>query len=217
MNYYFFFVLSCSIFVAAIIGTIKIRRVFPYYFPFFLCCCLACLNEIVSYLTGKWYHNDSVTNNIYVLAETLLITWQFYKWDNFGKQQWVFWLLLLGTLSVWCWEYHDGKSIQAIGLYFRLYAAFIIVMMSVKLNSQLIVHHRKPLISHPVFLICCGFILFFTFEILIETCWIYGMDIYPEFQSNIFHIMAWLNLFVNILYAIAFLCIPTKPRFITLY
>ena len=62
----------------------------------------------------------------------------------------------------------------------------------------------------PVFLISIGFIIYFTYEILVEAFSLYGLNNSLEFQKNVYMILTYLNLFVNLLYALAILWIPRK-------
>ena len=89
-------------------------------------------------------------------------------------------------------------------------------MMSIHINNMLIVTYRKKLLKNPVFLICSGFIIYFTYKILIEAFWLYGLKAGKGFRINVYLLLTWINLIVNLIYALAMLWIPKKPQHITL-
>jgi hypothetical protein len=217
MNYYVVVAFSFSILIAACIGIYRIRTIAAAYYPFILYTWLAAVNEAASYYLSKTMHNNTLNNNIYVLPETLLLLYQFKRWGIFNNSKYFYYALFISVCAFWLWEYHDVNSLMTVRLHYRLYSAFLIVLMSVHLSSKLIIEYRKNLYRHPAFLVCAGLILLNTFLIFVETFWMYGLQVYPAFRSNIFYILAFINLFVNLLFTFAVLCIPLKPRYIMLY
>jgi hypothetical protein len=217
MNYYLVVVLSYSIFIAAVIGLIKIRTVPPVYYPFILLSWIASINEVISYYCSKWYHSNIINNNIYALIEILLIIYQFYKWDIFERRKWFFYSLFAASILLWISDYHSVATLKNVQLVFRLWSAALIILMSLHLTVKQIIYTEGPVWKNPVFLICCGFFLLNTNIILLETFWIYAVPRYPDLPAALFRIMVYVNLIVNLHYAIAFLWIPRKPQFIQLY
>ena len=217
MHYYVVLAFSCSIFIAAVAGAIRLPRMDREYHPFVFATCLAAANEIISFYTAKQFHSNAINNNVYLLLETLLIAWQFYRWTLFGTRRTLYAILQGITLTVWLLENIYAERLNDVGLYFRLYAAFIIVFMSVCLNSRVITDYRKSLLRYPAFIICSAYILYYTVGILFEALWVYGISLYPEFQTQVFYVLVFLNLIVNFIFAFAVLCIPVKPRYILLH
>jgi len=64
-----------------------------------------------------------------------------------------------------------------------------------------------------VFILCTGFIIYFTFKALIQAFAIYGFSRGNSFLLNIYIIMIYLNFLVNLLYLYAVLWIPTKIKY----
>ncbi|MEO5942708.1 MAG: hypothetical protein ABIP30_03645 [Ferruginibacter sp.] len=217
MTYYTTIAFSFSIFIAAIAGIIKSRKVDPSYYPFILCTIAASVNEIVSVILIKQIHNSSITNNIYVFIEAMLIIWQFKKWEVFDNREYLYRFLLISIAALWLWEYRSISKLETIGSFFRITASFVIVICSVTIISRFLIEHNKSLITNPVFMICCGFIFFFTYKIFLEIFWVYTNDADLSFSTYVYEIMSYVNLISNLIYGIAIICIPTKPRFITLY
>lgn len=92
------FVLSLSIAIAAIIGAVRYRRINPVYHPFIYCIWLGFINEILGYYISSIHGSNAINNNLYVLAECLLITWQFKKWGLFDRTRKLYYSILAGFL-----------------------------------------------------------------------------------------------------------------------
>jgi hypothetical protein len=210
MNYSQIVIFSLSIFIAAAIGAIRMKQIDTTFYPFIFCTWLASINEIASLYATSQHVNTAYNNNIYVLAEGLLITWQFKTWGFFRQNKSAFKLLMAILLVIWVLEYHSLQKLEFIGDNFRIIYSFLIVFMSIDLNNKLIYNVKGMLLKNPIFLICAGFILYFTFKIFIEAFLLYGIKASLAFYKDLFLILAWINLFTNILYAIALLCIPKK-------
>jgi hypothetical protein len=210
MNYSQIVILSLSIFIAAGIGFVRIKKIDKTCYPFIFCLWLAAVNESISVILATYHINTATNNNVYVLAEALLITWQFKNWGLFLQAGKAFEVCIAIIIGSWIYEYHSWQTLQLIGNNFRILVSFLIVLMSIHLSNQLIYHYRGRLWKSPIFLMVTGLILYFTFKIFIEAFLIYGLNASRSLYKNLFIILTWINLFVNLLYAIAILCIPKK-------
>jgi hypothetical protein len=123
-------------------------------------------------------------------------------------------LLLVIT---WFFDYRTIQGLGSMNLNFRLFYSFLIVLMSIHVCNRLVFTFNGPLLKSPVFLICTSFILYFTYKILVEVFWIYGLNKAKNFRMDVYIIMAWINALANIIYLLAILCIPKKPRYLKLF
>lgn len=217
MTYYHLALLSFSVFIGTAIGWLKIRKTDGSILPFLLCLTIASFNEIVSFfVTISGYHTN-VNNNIYVLSEGLLLTWQFKRWGLFAGYRKSYYDTLVFLLTLWVAENAIATGFCRIQSYFRIGYSLALVLMSIHMNSRLILKARGTLLKSPPFLICTGFIIYFTYKILVEIFWFYGLNASRDFRMNVYLLLVWLNFFVNLLYALALLWKPAKPRFLRLY
>lgn len=105
---------------------------------------------------------------------------------------------------------------------FRIAYSFLIVILSVATISLLLYQNihtpwlteERNIFLHPVFLICCGAVIFFIFKLVIEIFWLYGIDRSSDFRKNLYHILIYINPAVNLIYTLAILWIPRKQRYI---
>lgn len=217
MSYTWFLVFSCSIFIAAIIAWVRFRRIAPSFRPFLYCIWIGSVNEILSIMLPLGGYRIDVNNNIYVLLEACLLCWQLKLWDGFGHWQKLFPITLLLVGLTWVIENFIFSSITRTESYFRLCYAIIIVLLAIQVNNRLIISERGRLLYNASFLVCTGLIVYFTYKVLIEIFWLYGLNVSSGFLVNIYSILIWINLFANLVYAIAILCMPAKQRFMLPY
>lgn len=207
---------SFSILLPAITGVIRFRNMERSFYPFIFFIWTGTLNEIISYVLSLEGGSTTFSNNLYILAEALLILWQFKEWHIFQNFKKGFVLLLLSLVLVWIIDHGNKDNFANINLNFRLFYSLMIVVMSIHLNNQLVFTYRRNLVKSPVFLICIGFTVYFTYKILAEVFWIYGLNRTKAFRTDVYIIMTWINAFINILYSVAILCIRKKPHYIEL-
>jgi hypothetical protein len=217
MNYAQLVLFSSSILMVTFIGWIRFKRTESGFLPFILCVTIASLNEIISFLLTRYGFFTTVNNNIYVLLEALLIIWQFKYWGLFAFHKYIFISSFALIIIVWITETFFTSTIYSISFYFRILYSFMIILMSISVNNNLIITCRHSLLKNPVFLTCSGFIIYFTYKILVEAFWLYGLNAGRDFRINVYLLLTWINLFVNLIYAVAFLWIPRKPQHIMLY
>ena len=214
MPYSLVLTFSCSVAIGAVIGLIRIRKVESTWLPFIICLCLATVNEAISWWQVAHRRNTAPNNNVYVLAEALLFTWQFSNWQVFGRK--IFGLIVAGLLMVWLIDNHSAAALEGVEGWFRITASFVIVTGSITYLNALIFSYNRRMITSPAFLVTAGAIIFFTYKILIEAFWKYGILSAPGFAPQLYLVMVWINLFVNLLYAAAVICIPKKKYYLGL-
>lgn len=216
MNHNQIVLFSSTILLAAIIAFIKFNKIERSFYPFLILTWVASLNEIASLIVSMLGYSTVLNNNIYVLAEALLILWQFKEWQIFSSYTNTYRLMNTTLILVWFFENYNITALGKLTNHFRLIYSLLIVVLSIHLNTRLVFNYKKNLVASPVFLICSGFTIFFTCKILIEVFWMYGLNTSVSFRNNVYIILIWINGLINILYSVALLCIPAKPRYIKL-
>lgn len=206
-------VLACTIFIPALLALIRLPRINGIYYPFIIFLWIGSANEVVSYFTGKYYHNSATNTNIYGLLEVLIILWQFKKWRSFDKYKSIFYSLIALSVIAWFIENFITDSILNYNEYFPDVEAVIIVVLSViRLNTTLKTE-RKGLYKNPVFIICICFILFYAYDAIVEILWRYGIGVNNDLGARIYNLIIYINLLVYIFYSYAILCMRRKLPF----
>lgn len=209
MNYYLVVSFSFSILIAGVIGFLRFHKIQKSYYPFLLFVWLGCLNETLSFLIVQSGMESIVNNNIYVLSEALVILY-FFNRNRFLSKTYT---LVLGFLIAggWFFETFFIRSITEMSIYFRIGYSFIIVLISIAAINRLLLFGEKNLLKNSMFLICVAFICYFTYKVLVNTFWLYGLGKSLQFLAFISYILIFVNLFTNLIYAFAAIWIPRKP------
>jgi hypothetical protein len=213
MSYEVALAFALSVAIPAILGFFKFAGANPDYTPFFWYIWLGLLNEIISSFINYAGHSNAVNNNIYVLVESLLILWLFRRWKLFKTYD-IYYALVFLYLAVWVTENLFISRITFFNSYFRIVYSFATVLMSIQVVNQLIVREQKSITRHATFIISTGFIIYYTYKILVEVFWVYGLNKNPEFQTNVYNILNIINLICNLIYALAIIWVPRKQEFI---
>jgi hypothetical protein len=206
--------INLSIVIAFVILSFRIKIMDGNFLPFFLLVLTASANEVISIIATDLIHNSNINNNIYVLAEGLLIIWQFQKWNLFANHRNFFFILIASLCTVWAIEIFIISKITYIASYYRIFYSFVIALISINKVNQLIISENRSLLKSPAFLICSAFIIYFTYKVLIEAFWLYGLNFNADFRANVYGIHMYINLFANLIFAVAALWVPKKQVFI---
>ena len=215
MNSLFIFLLSESILFPLLAGLVRLSRIKKSsYQPFFILLVVGAFNELLSGFLIKVLHaHNAVSNNLYSLAEWLLIAWQFYTWGRIPKRTSLFYVLVAFPCVVWIVENLGFGQIGHFSPYFRVMKAFMIVLFSVNTINFMITHDYRNLSGNPTFLICIAFIIYFIYRIVYQ--WAYETSFGSPNDTKVFIIMlfGYVNALTNIIFAIALLRIPPPQKF----
>ena len=208
-------IFTLSIAIAAIIGWIRFKKINPAYYPFLFLIWIGLINELISiaiiYIVKG--NSTALNNNLYSLLESLIITWQFKKWKLFHQASKLFLGIIIVFILLWGIEVFFIADINHTGPYFRVTYSFIIILMSLSMINIILANERKNILKNPIFLICLAFSIYFTYSVIIWSFWLYGLSLSKEFLKNLTAILFYINLFSNLIYALAVLWMPTKHRF----
>ena len=209
------FLISLTVLFPFIVGLVRHHRIGQMYRPFFYLIILDVLTELVTgYLIRVAHVHNAISSNVFVLLEWILICWQFYIWGLRAMTE-VFLTILLFPIAIWITENLVFGHIVDFSPYFRVFDAFLIVMLSVNKINYMITHDDRKLYGNPVFLICISLIFFFIYRIILEWAYQTSLDGATQTTNIIIMLNAWFNALTNIIFAIALLRIP-RPRKFTL-
>jgi hypothetical protein len=207
-------VLGFAIFIAGIIGIVRWNKVKPSYHPFIILTWLACINVSLSELLVANGYTTVVNNNFYMLLESLLILWFFVQQGLFRKSTRVPVILAMLFFCLWLAEAFIWQSKYGHVMWFQIFNAFVIVLMSIATINRLLVFGRRSLITDALFLICMAFVLYFTFTIFVYAFLLYGFNESVSLSRNIFFIRVIVDFISNLIFAYAALRIPKKDAFL---
>lgn len=213
MNYYVAQALNFIIIVPAIIGWVRYKNVSPAYFPFLVLMWVGAFNEIFSFVSVRYFRSNIINYNLYLLAESLIILWQFHRWRYFEKKK-NYRILQALLISGWLLEcilytrlYLDFNQ------YFQICYSFVTVLMSVNMINRVLMKDRGQLVKNPVFVISVVFVILFTYSVLVEAFWIYELKMSTQFKNNLHYIFVFVNFVCNVIYALTILWMPKRQAF----
>ncbi|HUR11065.1 MAG TPA: hypothetical protein VM012_06835 [Flavitalea sp.] len=133
--------------------------------------------------------------------------------NRIRKFKWAY--ILLGIVFFITWTINNfiifsfGTDYNSV--FNMVYASVLVLLAITSLNEILV--KEKEIITNPVFWICAGMIIFFTYAILVEVFWLYGMSTDVAFSGRVYAVFSWVNLFCNLIYAVAILWMRKKQAF----
>jgi hypothetical protein len=213
MNIQIQYISAFSILIPCSIALIRFRKLDKVFLPFIVLLWVGALNEALSFVLVKFGRPTTINNNIYVLCESIAILWFFKKIRTVLTGKLIFGFLISSFIVFWIIETFITGWFNRISSYFRIFYSFVIVILSISTVNFLIVTEKKALLKLPVFIISVGFIIFFTYKVLVEAFSLVGLNKSDEFRGEVYAIQDWLNLFVNLVYALAILWIPRKREY----
>jgi hypothetical protein len=194
-------------------GLIRFRRLGKTYQPLFLMSVVGLAAEaITDYLVFHHISNAGISD-LYALLEWLFIFWQFRVWGFFRGRMWIALTVLLVPCVVWIGENLIFGKMVNFSPFFRIFACFVIVLFSVNKINFMITHENRKLLGHPEFLICIGFIIYFTYDIVYEWAYQSSRSGASGVTTTIIFLFGYINALTNIIFAIAFLRIPDPKKF----
>lgn len=211
------FLLSLSVSIPAIIGFIRFKKIDPAFYPFVYAIWAGLFSEIISYVLIKNHIKPAFFLNIYILTEFILLLWFFKNLGTFSKYPERFYIILFTLTGIWITENFIIGSLMNIQSLFRISYSVVLVLLGInEINKLVLTEKKKNITRNPIFIICVGIIILYSFKILIEIFWIYAFNNFKEnkfFRDNVYAIFQYINVIVNLVYALALLWIQKKKIF----
>ncbi|MBA2499265.1 MAG: hypothetical protein H0V30_06015 [Chitinophagaceae bacterium] len=206
-------ILSLVIGIPAIIGLVKFKRLEKSFRPFIALLWVGFINEVISIYCIYEFGNNMVNYNFFILAEIMLILWQFRSWKLFTHYK-VYVSLQIMVVIAWCTETLYINNIYSLNRYSLILFSFIIVVCAIFQVAFMIFSHTNKLLQHATFIICIAFIVFFSYTIIAESIGLYGLQLSKDFRVEVQTLFVYVNLFTNLLFILAVIWMPTKLRYL---
>jgi hypothetical protein len=209
MGDFFTFLLSLSVLMPLIAVLFKIKKLPVNWYPFVILILVAFAAEAVSFgLIHFLKGGNAVVIKVYSLIECLLIVYQFYLWRQITSEK-VYRILSAACLLFWLIESILFTNLNTFSPYFRVFYAFLIVLLSINHINTIIVRQDLSLIRNPRFVLSLAFIIFFIYQIVYEAAFYIGADKFV-LSNRIITGFGYINFGVNFLYALVILLIDSR-------
>lgn len=213
MNFTTHVLFSLTAGAGALIGWIRVKKTDPAFLPFILLLTSGFITELVSFFVLLKGYSNALFYNLFALAEALLVTW-LYKRLGLYHRKYSYLILQVFYVVLWLCEFlyrFDGSVFMS---YFIIFYAAILVLQSIDLLPDVLFQTSDKIYTNPVFLISMGMIVYFTYTVIVELFWFYGLNQSSVFRTRIYELFTYINLFTNILFILATLWIPLKREYI---
>lgn len=204
---------SYSIAVGVAIGLYRFKKIHHTYRPFILIILASLLNEVCSTICINLHESNAVSTNIFGLVEGMLWLLQFRKWKALNKYYWLHPVAVFVLVAAWTFENIILGKLFTFSSGYGIVLSFMLVFLSINTLNRQIVEERNSLFKNAIFLVCLGNVIFYTYRVLVESFYVMQLENSGRFLANIFGILVFVNLFVNLLFAFATIWIPTRQRF----
>jgi len=205
------FLFSLTIVFPAITGLVRYRNADTSYRPFFYYIFYSLFNELFVFCCLEQYATKKaaiINWEVFNLLECLLLLVQFYYWRRFKNYEKTFLVLLGVALLGWILENFFFSNIYAFNPVFLITYSFLVVLFSINTINHEVVNYNRNISRNPLFIICVGFVIFFTYTIVVFT--ILATNSHNNAFSSIFEIRVYINALTNILYATGIYFVPRK-------
>ncbi|RYF91428.1 MAG: hypothetical protein EOO03_01375 [Chitinophagaceae bacterium] len=218
MEQYLFrlFLFSSTLLAAAVAGGIKVRSMDSRYRWIVVYLIAGVVNEVIGFFCGWWFRTNVVNNNFFMLAELLILNFQFMAWNQDDrKKQW--YLLPVIFFSGLFLVTSLLQGVKQPLVYFNFLYCFYLALCATTWLARLMATDDRPFYKNARAIICSCMMIYFSYRIIVEAFWLYGLNISAAFRIEVQAIIRWINLFINFLYLYALKWIPKKPDYITYY
>jgi hypothetical protein len=195
------FILSQAIIIPIIVALIRIKKIDRVYYPLLLLLLIGLLSEFVSFACITLFKTNAPVIKIYSLIECCIILYQLYLWKNATRYRHMFIVLGLVCVVFWVIETIVFKNINTFSPYFRVFYAFVIVLLCINQINAMMFYQNVALLKNPVFIICLAFIILFLYQIIYEASYYVGSD-KSEVANKIIMGFSYLNFFIYLICAV---------------
>jgi hypothetical protein len=195
------FILSEAIIIPIIVAFIRIKKIDKIYYPLLVLLLIGLLSELASFICINTFKTNAPVIKIYSLVECIIILYQLYLWKNAARYRHMFIVLGLVCVIFWVIETIIFKNINTFSPYFRVFYAFVIVLLCINQINAMMFYQNVTLLKNPVFIICLAFIIFFLYQIIYEASYYIGSD-KSEVANKIIMCFSYFNFFINLMCAV---------------
>jgi hypothetical protein len=193
---------------------VRFRRMKSKYLPLTILIGLGAVNETISIFSSCHRSYTSVNGNIYVLLEFLCIVWLYFHLCSGLSKKFLITTAFLG-LALWTADNIIVNSLHSNNSLFRMAASFLIVFLSMDKITQAVLAGGLVETSRSDLLLSAGFLVYYTYKAFVE-----AFHLFPLHPDKSFYIILWvilgiINMIVNLMFALAILCISRKTHIST--
>lgn len=198
-----------SVLIPLITAAVKRKSMKREYVPLIILLVVGGLNDLASLFAIMNYGYNTVNSNLYVLIEFILLTWMFSRWLKERSKTFLYGILICGIL---CWildnfilnDLSDNNSL------FWMTGSILLVYICID-YINLVIFNRLNSIIIPKMIICVTLLFYNIFKAFLESFHVFAIPHNESFFIQLLAVHSISSIIINLLFSIAFLCLPPKP------
>jgi hypothetical protein len=150
-------------------------------------------------------------SNLFQLLEFIMIV-IFYKGLSSEKTNRYHKIILVVGIMAWVLDnliLHNPSDFNSL---FRLIGPMLLILVCVDQINNVLLNRHISIIASEMF-ITAGFVLYLLYKAFIESFHLFPIHIQCPFYVKLWFIQCFINILLNVLISIAFLCHRSKPTF----
>jgi hypothetical protein len=201
MSVDFNFLLSQSIIIPILVALIRFKKINKVHYPLLLLLLIGLMTELASRICINAFQTNAPVIKIYSLVECCIILYQLYLWKNSSRYTRLFFSLIIVCVVFWIIEVVVFKNINTFSPYFRVFYAFVIILLCINQINSMMFYQNVSLLKNPVFIICLAFIILFLYQIILEASYYVSADVQSSVANEIIMGFSYINFFINLMCA----------------
>jgi hypothetical protein len=206
------FISAISIVPPAAVAIFRSLRVEKEHYPFLILLVCGLVAEVMNLSAKEAGDGNQIIYNSYCLAEGMLLLWLMYNWEALRGKFLFFSLMILFVTGWWIDNFLISKPVN-VNSYYIVGYSLVISVLSANMIAKVIFSESYNLWQNPKFLVGTGLLLYFSYSCFYEVLWIAHINYMPEFKLRLYDLLNYLNIVVNLIFTLALLCLPSKPRY----
>ena len=169
------------------------------------------LNDFASYVLIISKGANTFNSNLFQLFEFIIIV-IFYKGLSSEKTNQYHKIILIVGIIAWILDnliLHTPSSFNSL---FRLIGPMLLILVCVDQINNVLLNRQISIIVSEM-LITVGFVLYLLYKAFIESFELFPLQIHCGLYVKLWCIQCFINIILNVLISIAFLCHRSKPSF----
>lgn len=156
-------------------------------------------------------------SNVYVLAEPVLLIWQFRNWKLFVGKTGLYRSILVALALAWITLVVFGTGIHSVTSWYRIVSFFVMTLIALANLHFIFVQNRSDFLRSTNFIVTAACIFFFSYRLVHEMFYMYGLDKDLGFLRDVYVIADLNNLIYTLLLAYALLWTDRKQPYLLRY
>jgi hypothetical protein len=199
-------------------GLTKFNNLNNIYYSFILFLGIGCITDITARILLIYHYYDTARQitNFYLLFESMIFIYFFYKWKVVTNLLYVL-ILFFSILFIWVIINFHFKSLSELNTIYNVVYSTVTVLLAITLFQKTYFKNWKTSFKEPFFIISFALILNYSYRAIFESLYVFKLELSNSFYADAFLIFIILNVVSNCLFTFAIHYMSLKIRLTSFY